>query len=160
MKIKISGLRDGDYFYNFTANFLDVDIDAYNLVDNFYVNVKLSKRAGNILLNIVVNGILLLECDRCLDSFQYKFTKAFELLYKMNDNFYLMNKDNKEPDVFYIDKNAYEIDITEAVRDYILLSIPMKKVPAEKDGICLLCNRRIDSLYSRKEDTNEFQNFY
>ncbi|MCX7833454.1 MAG: DUF177 domain-containing protein [Ignavibacteria bacterium] len=161
MKIKISGLRDGDYFYNFTANFVDIDIDAYDLIDNFYVNVKLTKRGSNIILNIIVNGILSLECDRCLDSFQYKFTKAFELIYKMNDNYYLMNLDNKEPDVFYIDKNSYEIDITEAVRDYILLSIPMKKVPDEKDGICLLCNRRIDTMFLRNEQKDEtnLQNF-
>ncbi len=162
MKIKISGLRDGDYFYNFKANFIDVDIGEFNLIDNFDVDVKLSKRASNIILDIFVRGIILLECDRCLDSFQYKFSNSFELLYKLNDNYYLLNKDNKEPDVFYIDKNSFEIDITESVRDYILLSIPMKRVPEEKDGICLFCHRRIDSLFNRnrQKDTTELQNYF
>lgn len=162
MKIKISGLRDGDYFYNFRANFSDIDIDYYELIDDFNVDVKLTKRASNIMLNIAVKGIILLECDRCLDSFKYNFSRVFELLYKMNDDYFLLNSNNKEPDIFYIDKNSFEIDISEAVRDYILLSIPMKKVPEERDGICLFCNRRIDSLFSRysKEDTTEFRNLF
>lgn len=162
MKIKISGLRDGDYFYNFNADFSDIDIDYYQLIDKFNVNVKLIKRASNILLNVLVNGIISLECDRCLDAFEYKFTKSFDLIYKLNSNISFLDRDNKEADIYYIDTNTYEIDISEAVRDYILLSIPMKKIPEEKDGICLFCNRRIDSLYDRckKEESTNLRNFF
>ena len=51
-----------------------------------------------------------------------------------NDNYKILS-----PDVSHI-------DLKDDVRDYFLLSVPMKKIPPEKDGICSFCKKSINEI--------------
>ena len=88
-----------------------------------------------------------LECSRCLRSFDQPMTIEFEEEYfptlDVISGVHLPPAD--EPGVFTIDEH-HVIDLTEAIRQYTLMNIPMKPLCREDcAGICPACgeNRNI-----------------
>jgi uncharacterized protein len=78
-----------------------------------------------------VAGIVLI-CDRCLDN--YKGHIPFHL-----EREYNLNRSDKSLENNYVDKLG-DIDLSEAVREEIILSIPMRNICSEKCmGICAGC---------------------
>jgi len=145
MKIDIANLREGEFFYKFEDNgnlFKDTDeLIDYSLV----TDVNLFKTAEFILLKINLSGNMKLICDRCLKEFNHTFSRDFELIYrfKHRSEYDISDKDES---VFYISRDEKIIDIVEPVRDYFIITVPMKKVPEEKNGICTFCNIRTDEI--------------
>ena len=156
MKIKISDLRDGEYLYNFLVDSKELDTGEMVFKDLISVDVRLTKAHGSLLTKIKVGGTMQLICDRCLDKFEYKFSTDFELLYKVSNSEYSGGNTEEDMNVIDIKPDEHEIDITEPVRDYVMLSVPMKKVPNEKEGKCILCGKVIDDMFrsTKSKDVN------
>ena len=150
MKIKISNLRDGEYLYNFQVNTESLDIENIEIEDYIDVEVKLTKTLGSVLTKIDAKGTMYLQCDRCLDPYRYNFETDFDVLFKVSNTDFVTNNINEDVDVYEIKSETQEIDITEPLRDYIILLVPMKKVPDDLNGKCLLCGRNIEEMLKGK----------
>jgi uncharacterized metal-binding protein YceD (DUF177 family) len=73
----------------------------------------------------------------------------FNLVYKYEFSGTEKNEDElKEDNLKFISPRTHTIDIKSDVRDYLLLSIPMKKAPEEVDGVCSYCKRNVSDLLS------------
>ncbi len=147
MKIKISNLRDGEYFYSFKVDTKELNLEDTEIKDNIDVDVKLVKTLGSIFTNIKAKGTMIFTCDRCLDKFDYLFEADFEILYKVSNTDFVTNNIKEDVNVYDLKPETAEIDITEPVRDYVILSVPMRKVPEEKDGKCVMCGRVIEEMF-------------
>lgn len=78
-----------------------------------------------------VAGTVLI-CDRCLENFKAHIPFILEREYNLN-------RSKESPDELFIDKLG-DIDLTEAMREEIILAIPMKNICEEKcKGICAKC---------------------
>ncbi len=94
--------------------------------------LKLTRLEETILVegDLTVGAILI--CDRCLNNFKTHIPITLEREYNLN-----RSKESTED--LYVDKLG-NIDITEPVREEIILSVPMKNVCDEKcKGICPGC---------------------
>ncbi|MEO8666571.1 MAG: DUF177 domain-containing protein [Ignavibacteria bacterium] len=156
-KININNLKEGGHKYSFSADSKDFDFsnDEVELVGDVHVDVNLYKVEHQFSLKTDLKGKFRFVCDRCLEDFIHDFTNSFDIIYKY-DFKEKDERDIEDDNIKFISPNTKHIDLKEDVRDYILLSIPMKKAPEEDDGICSYCNKDINEMLQikRQEEIN------
>ena len=109
-------------------------------------DIRLLRTQRSILVKGVLRTEVELTCSRCLSSFRYPLTLNFE-------EEYLPTVDvvsgvplplPEEPGVFTIDKH-HIVDLTEAVRQYTMLAVPMKPLCREDcAGLCQNCGHNLN----------------
>lgn len=154
LKINISNLNDGEHIFEFKASPEEFDFhkDDLELVDEVITIASLYKTGNEISVNINLQGKFRLICDRCLEDYEFNFNNKFEIIYKFDFTGIKIKDNDENDDIKFISPNTKFIDLKNDIRDYILLSIPMKKAPAEKDGICLYCNNDTYEMLNIKRE--------
>jgi DUF177 domain-containing protein len=140
MKIKISNLADSNYDFEFEDDVKKLELDeVYN--GKFQTKVNLSKFQDQIILdsNTEINAHF--ACDRCATEFDSVISSQYKMVYLLRNN----DVGNESVDVTYVSRDADYIDIRNDVRDYAMLSVPMKKL-CTKDckGLCPKCGKNLN----------------
>lgn len=124
-KIEIFGLSNNVHHFEFLY-----DESFFQTFENSLVSkgkgtckVELTKTDSMITLDLSINGLVELECDRSLELFDFPIELKKEIIYKYGDE----EKELSE-DVFVIPKGAQEINIASFLYESLLLEIPMKKL--------------------------------
>jgi len=139
IKINLATLGEGNEVFDFIAGPRELGLDEGLIKDKLSISADVYKVSHQVDMKISVSGKFNLACDRCLDVYEHSFEKEFELVFlqKTARNNIVDNDYIKTYNPF-----MKTIDITEDVREYILLTVPMKKLPAENtDGTCSWCGR-------------------
>lgn len=154
LKINIANLKDGEHEFDFDAPPEELDIDSIEIIKNIYAAVRVYKSRNQISINVNIRGKFNLQCDRCLENYISDFSNTFDIIYKFT--FADIVTENGDDDIKFIAPNTKYIDLKDEIRDYILLSIPMRKVPEEKDDVCSYCNKDVSLILSvdRQEEIN------
>ena len=108
--------------------------------------VKLIRTDRGILAKVILDTEVEVTCSRCLSSFSCPLTLNFEEEYLPTVNIItgipLSLPD--EPGCFTIDER-HILDLTEAIRQYILLAIPMKPLcHVNCAGLCPNCGHNLN----------------
>ena len=156
LKIKITNLQDGEHEYDFAVTAKELDLEDIEISGEILIKVKLYKSGNQFDVKADIKGKLNLECDRCLDKYAEDFTNSFEMIYKFDFNNEFENPEDERDEIVYINPNTAYIDLKDDIRDFIVLSVPMKHVPEEIDGICSLCKRPVSEILKieRQEEIN------
>jgi len=153
MLINITGLNDGEHNYNFSEPASGFDLNELKFNSNINSEVRLYKSHNHLSLNVNIETKLIFQCDRCLEDFDFNLKTDFELVYQLVfDKVERNSLDSDVDDLKYISPESGFIELNKEVRDFLLIAIPMKKVPGEKDGICLFCKRNIQDILNVKKD--------
>jgi len=94
------------------------------------VAVDMIKQDRQLEFTFTLDGWVLIPCDRCLEEYEQPISGEFTLYAKFG------NGDNDEEfDVVWLPQDAYQIDLMQYLYEYVMLSLPMRKVhPDEADG--------------------------
>ncbi len=108
--------------------------------------IKLMHTDRGILAKVTLHTEVEVTCSRCLSSFRYPLTLNFEEEYFPTVDILggtsLPLPD--EPGSFTIDGH-HILDLTDAIRQYALLAIPMKPLcRANCDGLCPYCGHNLN----------------
>jgi len=145
MKIIVSNLAEGEHKYEFkeTVEYLElIDLKAK---DGINVYVTLDKSDMQIHAIIKVSSVLIFPCDRCTDDFEFALDTEFDVVFKYSkSDVELKSTDNDN--IFFISPETNNIDLKQVVRENILISLPMRHVPEETDGICSFCKKDINEI--------------
>ena len=152
IKINLANLGEGSEEIDFAAGAKELGLDEALIKDKLLITAEVFKVSNQVDMRINIRGKFRLTCDMCLDDFEKPFEKEFELVF--------VQRSPREEivDTDYIKTyNPFmkTIDITEDIREYTLLAVPMKKLPAEnQDGTCSWCGRTKEqwSSFIRKEE--------
>jgi uncharacterized metal-binding protein YceD (DUF177 family) len=89
--------------------------------------VKLLRTSNGILVKADLATQVTLECARCLKPYSCELKYSFEEEYLPSYDIYCYDtgEEQEDKDTFYIDENNY-LDITDAARQYAILTRPMK----------------------------------
>ncbi|MBK7381273.1 MAG: DUF177 domain-containing protein [Ignavibacteriales bacterium] len=140
MKIKISSLTDGTYEYHFEDDVKKLDLE-HPFVGKYITKVNLSKYLNQIILEAATTVDAEFECDRCVKIYSAQIESRYKMVYLHNQP----EGDDDSVDVTYLTKDADKIDITDDVRDYLLLAVPIKKLCKEDcKGLCPRCGKNLN----------------
>ena len=140
MKIKISSLKDGEHEFRFEEDIRKLDLEK-PFVGKYYTKVNLSKYLNQLVLDAATSVKAELECDRCAKIYSTQIESRYKMVY-LHDQ---PEGQDDLVDVTYITRDTDKIDITEDVRDYILLAVPMKKLCNEDcKGLCPRCGKNLN----------------
>lgn len=144
------GLKEGEhhFFYNIDDAFFELhENDSFKDVA---IEVDLQFDKGNFFqLTFNVGGTIRTDCDRCTEEFDLELSDVHYILVKFNDGSLEPTEDDGE--VVYIERNDSYINVAKLLYEFILLSVPMKKMhPDDADG-----NPGCEINYQAEEEDNE-----
>lgn len=145
MKIIISNLAEGEHKYQFKESVDFFELTDLRVKDGINIDVRLDKSDMQIHAIIKVNAELIFPCDRCTDDFDFMLNTEFDVVFKYSKN-ELELKSNDNDNLFFISPETNNIDLKNVIRENILVSLPMRHVPEEVDGICSFCKKDIKDI--------------
>ncbi|MBM4174980.1 MAG: DUF177 domain-containing protein [Ignavibacteria bacterium] len=141
MKIKISTLSEGRHFYDFEVPVSEIDLPA-DFIDNCIISVQLEKTKNQIFITSNIEYKHNSQCDRCLKNFKQSLATKYNMSYVYD----VAHKDEYDENVVtVIPKEVDIIDITNDVKEYSILSVPLKNVCSENcKGLCAHCGKDLN----------------
>ena len=142
IKINIGSLNDGSQTLDITSDAKELGLPEGFIKDTLYIKLDLFKTTHQLDLKVNIRGIIFLECDRCLENFEKAFSTSFELvLVQQSSREEAINEDY----IRTYSPHMKSVDITTDIKEAVILTVPMKKLPDEKpDGSCSWCGRTKD----------------
>ncbi len=135
MRIKILGLENDTYNYDFEADIEKIDLTE-PLFGKYNTNVVLNKFDDQIILEALTTAGANFICDRCGTAFKQTVKSKYKMIYLLRS----IEGAEEEINITYLSPDTHIIDISKDVRDYMILSIPMKRLCKEDcKGLCVKC---------------------
>ncbi len=149
MNINISNLSEGIHQYEFEEDPSGIELDE-RFSKPVAVKVELERRRRQLFLTGHVKTSGKFVCDRCLSDFSKDISVDYRMAYvyeiKGSDGVGRAENPEAGDEVTVIQESANEIDIAEDVREYILLSVPMKLLCREDcAGLCGKCGANLNN---------------
>ena len=157
-EIAFVGLKPGVHEFNYDVD--DKFFKSYQPQEfsncEARVRLLLDKKSSFMMLKFEVGGKADLVCDRCGNPLTKDLWEDFEVLVKMVDNPDEMNKEEDDPDVFYISRGESHINVESWIYEFINLSIPSHRMCAENEIGGPQCNKEaLDMLRKMNEKENQ-----
>ncbi len=131
--IQFAGLNLGSHEYEFKIT--DSFFENFNFSEikhaNICVKLKLVKQSQLMVLHFEVSGTVKSICDLCANEFDFPIHGLQKLIVKIGGN----DTGDKDDDIITIGVNDHELDLSTHIYEYIVLSLPIKRVhPVDKKG--------------------------
>ena len=140
-KVDLKSLSPGEHKFEYlldTKFFQDIDGDE---VQKGKVNVELTVKRTSLAseMNFVLNGVVKVPCDRCLDDMELPIETTSYLVVKFGKEYA-----EESDEIIIIPEDEGSINIAWFLYEFVALAIPMKHVhPPGK------CNKAMSSKLSK-----------
>ena len=139
IKINIGSLNDGSQTLDIQSDEKELGLNEGFLKEPLQVKLELFKTHHQLDIKADISGVIFLECDRCLDKFEKKFNTSFEIIFVQQTH---REEAFSEEEIRTYSPHMKSIDLTTDIKEAVILTVPMKKLPDEKpDGSCSWCGR-------------------
>lgn len=128
--VSILGLDDGVHPFSLTPTPSEADLDA-DLFRDIRVDGVLDVTGTRILVAFDTSATATLQCDRTLVPFDYDARDSYSVLFAPPGRV----TEGDEDDVRELPSGADSLDLTEAVRDTLMLALPVRRIaPGAEDA--------------------------
>lgn len=129
LRIDIAALADGlhDQTLRVAPDVLGLDPEVF---DEAVLDLRLDVSDHRVLAAFDVTSVATLTCDRTLADYEQPVRGRHAVLFLPPDR---LPPDGDDEDVRALPDDATEIDLTEAVRDTLLLALPLRRVAPEAE---------------------------
>ncbi len=142
MKIQIAGLSEGLHEYRLESPPVNLGLGE-EFHTPIVVDARLEKTGREILLDATIATEARFICDRCLSEFTLSLAPAYQMFY-VNEGSDTSRFDPSEVQV--VPAGYSVIDISEDVRQIILLAVPLKLLCShECKGLCPSCGTNLNT---------------
>lgn len=150
MIIKITGISEGTHSYRF-----DDSVNKLGLGNPFSGNItadiELNKSHNQVILNVDMKAAAVFECDRCTKVFEQQLGSVYKVVYFFGSE----PVNSIDSNIIYLPPDADKINIAPEMRDYAVLSIPMKRLCREDcRGLCPKCGTDLNEAECGCEKDN------
>ncbi|MDD4107767.1 MAG: DUF177 domain-containing protein [Prolixibacteraceae bacterium] len=138
--LEFKGLKEGlhEFEYEIDNEFFEHFDQEFVSVGTLLVKVKLEKRSTFLKLSFSIKGWVELTCDRCLEQYRQAIIHKDEIFVKFSDNV-----DQSDDKIIWVLTGEHSVNIARLIYEYIVISIPLKRVhPDNKKGESG-CNREM-----------------
>lgn len=139
IKINIGTLSEGSHNLELVSDAKELGLQDGLLKDRLKISIDLFKTAHQTDLKINLEGIMTFPCDRCLETYEMPLDRNFEMVFVQKSE-----REEAYSDDYIRTYTQFmkTVDITNDIREFVLLSIPMRKVPEETaEGVCTWCSK-------------------
>ena len=151
LKIRISQLSSGIHEYHFSSEPPEIGLES-NFRNPVEVDAVVDKTPRQLFLRVKVQTSACFACDRCTEEFERPISIGYNMFYVYSDQ-----ETGKYPpdEVQVIGIDTVYIDLTEDVRQMVLVSIPLKLLCKEDcQGLCRHCGMNLnDQRCSCRDET-------
>jgi len=146
LTVDISSLSEGIHRLEFTPSAADVDLDPTTFED-VRVDAELQYHLDRILVKLTATATAELTCDRTLQPYDQPVEGHYSLLFGPPS---MVGQEGDEfEEVRPLTPSDQEIDLTDVVRDTVLLALPQRRVaPGAED-------EEIDREFGAPDDEEE-----
>lgn len=140
LKINISKLPEGAHQRSFEATPEELGLDS-RFTKSVLVESTLEKTSRQLYVRTEFKAAGMFTCDRCLEEFEREISSGFGVLYVTDPE--SAKSDDEDVQVIMPDTNI--IDLGEDVRQYALLSLPVKNLCRDTcAGLCPSCGTNLN----------------
>ena len=130
--------------------FVELPPDLCKLTDNVRGEIELRRQNKILIVTGNLCADLLLTCDRCLEEYKYKASFDIDEALEIINNQELPTSLELDYDKCYETVSEdQKIDITDLIRQYIILDLPLKK-------ICKETCEGLQCEYTKKDKDSDF----
>lgn len=129
LEIRIAGLSEGIYEYDFTcqaSDFTNPELAEPGFSKEIRTRVVANKTDSEITIDIETKTLAEFNCDICLAPLKKELTGMYRVFFVFGEPGSVSEEQSEGYRV--LDRNASVIDLTEDVRETLLLSKPLKVV--------------------------------
>ncbi len=131
LQIDITSFKSGVYHVELDPDADDLELDPDTFSD-IHVLARLDCHRDRILVSLDVHGVTALTCDRTLQKYDETLEGTYQVLFGP-ERMVGAESDNFD-EVRVLHPSDREIDVTDLVRDTLLLAIPHRKIaPGAED---------------------------
>jgi uncharacterized metal-binding protein YceD (DUF177 family) len=130
--IPFAGLKNGEHKFDYVIE--DAFFTAWKNSEiqhaRIHTQVILTKEINLLVFDVKMEGTINVLCDRCGDPFDFPVWGERKLIVSLtNDKF------DDGDDIVSLSLDAYEIDISQTLYEYITLLLPQRRIhPVKEDG--------------------------
>ncbi|HEY3250782.1 MAG TPA: DUF177 domain-containing protein [Ignavibacteria bacterium] len=154
IKINIGSLKEGSHQLELETSTNELGLREH-IVKGIRVFLDLFKTNNQLDIKAKIKGLFEFECDRCLDLYEKQFEQDLELVYVQKSR---REESFNDDYLRTYDPNMKTVDITADVKEMVVLAVPMRRVPTEKnDGSCSWCGKTKDYWHQFIVDEEELE---
>lgn len=113
-----------EFEWDVSAEALDLDSETF---DSVHVSVRLDFHPTRIYAVVKTQSVAHLVCDRTLVNFDQDVEGDYQVLFS-SEEMYENGDSNAQDDIRFLAPDEDVIDLTEAVRDTVMLSLPHRRI--------------------------------
>jgi uncharacterized protein len=127
-----------EMFFSPSAEELDLSIDGVGFPEPIEVNLTITKSGDEIIIEGRITASAELECSRCLEIYEMPVKLLIRFIIQLLD--INQAQETSDDDFVILPKSVSEYDLTDRVREAIILEIPLKPLCSEScKGLCAMC---------------------
>ncbi len=149
MHIPLSGLEKGPRVHHHRASATEYLVNNENFAGEITIQAVVHKEGGLLCINLTADLPGTFICDRCGSIFSrhHHARSDFYFSYGGKSAF------RKDPDITEISPGAVELDISQEIRDLVILSLPYQFFCKEDcRGLCAGCGANLNEEECRCEN--------
>ncbi len=148
--IPLTGQKLGKHEFNYTIdqNFIDAFENGEITGSEVAVNVTLIRSNQTFEFGFYLEGSIEVPCDRCLEPVELEVENEARLLVKFGDRYEEINDE-----LITIREEDSDFDLAPVIYEYLMLSIPIRKVHYEGECDPTMINM-LDGLAPEEEKTD------
>ncbi|NRF39267.1 DUF177 domain-containing protein [Pedobacter foliorum] len=156
--IPFTGLKIGKHQFDFEIDNSFFDAFEYSLVKkgDLKASVELDKQETMLILQIHIEGTIILDCDKCLAEFAAPINIQERQIVKFAED----ELESDDLEIIVLNKKESELDISEVLYEFITVSVPYIKI-CEQNGDGQKCDQemiaRLESLSVGTQNEEEEQ---
>ena len=151
MRIPLSGLNNGPRKYQHTGTAAQYVDEAVAVSGDLSISAILSQDRGVLHLDLDADLTGQFVCDRCGVEFSRQVIAQDEFFYVIEAG----SARTSDPDAGVIPKGATEIDISQEIRDLVILGLPFRSLCREDcKGLCPDCGANLNEEVNHNHETS------
>lgn len=138
----VAAIPEGHSRFETEVSVQDVDLsDSEEFTRSIHIVYDCNKIGDEVFITTLLSTAVDLTCDVCLDQFQLHLKEKVEIVLTTDSE--LVERD--EEDIYLITDASTNVDITDSIRQTLVLAIPFKKKCKETcKGLCETCGANLN----------------
>ncbi|MBL1279473.1 MAG: DUF177 domain-containing protein [Fluviicola sp.] len=135
--IPFVGLKIGKHTFDFKITDSFFESFEYSIIHKGKVKVELlfEKKETMLIGNFTIDGVVVIDCDRCNDPLNVEISGEYQLIYKFD------TKPSDDESLIVVYPEEYEIDVKENILELINVSLSYRNIHPEGE-----CNEDLISI--------------